>query len=116
MKTFLEYMADISALIQKVSTNLWLLGPSVVILGASHGLASGHSKTMMAAFIISVRVTLFQAVLLGLAATISHTAIVWTIGLAGLYFGSELYSEKTEPYFQIGSAVIIMGVAAWMLI
>ena len=83
-------------------TNLWLLGPSAVILGALHGLEPGHSKTMMAAFIIAVRGTLFQAVLLGLAATISHTAIVWTIGLAGLYFGFELYSEKTEPYFQIG--------------
>jgi nickel/cobalt exporter len=70
---------------------------------------------MMAAFIIAVRGTLAQAVLLGLAATVSHTAIVWAIGLAGLYFGSRFSTEASEPYLQIASAVLIVAVAAWML-
>lgn len=38
-------------------------------------------------FIVAIRGTLTQAVLLGLAATMSHTAVVWAISLGGMYFG-----------------------------
>ena len=86
-----------------------------VLLGALHGLEPGHSKTMMAAFIIAVRGTLMQAVLLGLAATVSHTAIVWLIALGGMYFGQQWSAEASEPWMQVISAVLIIGVAAWML-
>jgi nickel/cobalt transporter (NicO) family protein len=106
-------MTSFSTLLQQ--GNSWLFVPSAMLLGALHGLEPGHSKTMMAAFIIAVRGTLAQAVLLGLAATVSHTAIVWAIGLSGLYFGSRFNSEATEPYLQIASAVLIVAVAAWML-
>src|ERR1700680_840625 len=95
--------------------NSWLFIPSAVLLGALHGLEPGHSKTMMAAFIVAIRGTLAQAVLLGLAATLSHTAIVWAIALGGLYFGSQWSTGTTEPYFQLVSAVLIVGVALWML-
>jgi len=95
--------------------NSWLFIPSAVLLGALHGLEPGHSKTMMAAFIVAIRGTLAQAVLLGLAATVSHTAIVWAIALGGLYFGSQWSTGTTEPYFQLVSAVLIVGVALWML-
>jgi nickel/cobalt transporter (NicO) family protein len=106
-------MTDFSTLLQ--SGNAWLFIPSAVLLGALHGLEPGHSKTLMAAFIVAIRGTVFQAVLLGLAATISHTAIVWIIALAGLHFGSQFNTAATEPYLQIVSAVIIIGVALWML-
>ena len=106
-------MTDFSTLLQ--SGNAWLFIPSALLLGALHGLEPGHSKTMMAAFIIAIRGTVWQAVLLGLAATISHTAIVWAIALAGLYFGSQFNTAATEPYLQIVSAIIIIGVALWML-
>ena len=95
--------------------NSWLFVPSAILLGALHGLEPGHSKTMMAAFIVAIRGTLAQAVLLGLSATVSHTAIVWAIALAGLHFGRNWNTETTEPWFQIVSAVLIMAVAAWML-
>jgi nickel/cobalt exporter len=80
-----------------------------------HGLEPGHSKTMMAAFIIAVRGTVKQAVLLGLCATLSHTAIVWIIALGGLYLWRGLAPERIEPYLQLASAVIIIAMGAWML-
>ena len=92
----------------------WLFVPSAVALGALHGLEPGHSKTMMAAFIVAIRGTVAQAALLGLAATVSHTAIVWVIALGGLYFGRH-WNASSEPYFQIASAALIVGVALWML-
>lgn len=107
-------MPDIATLIQQGSSNLWLFIPAAIVLGALHGLEPGHSKTMMAAFIIAIRGTVWQAVLLGLGATISHTAIVWIIALAGLHFGSQFNTAATEPYLQLVSAVLIIGVALWM--
>ena len=95
--------------------NAWLFIPSAILLGALHGLEPGHSKTMMAAFIVAVRGTLAQAVLLGLAATVSHTAIVWLIALGGMYFGQQWSAEASEPWMQLISAVLIVGVALWML-
>ncbi len=80
-----------------------------------HGLEPGHSKTMMAAFIIAVRGTIAQAVLLGLSAAISHSLLVWIIAAAGLYYGNQLNLEASEPYFQLVSAFIITGMALWML-
>ena len=70
-------MTDFATLLQ--GGNAWLFIPSAILLGALHGLEPGHSKTMMAAFIVAVRGTVTQAILLGLAATVSHTAIVWAI-------------------------------------
>jgi len=95
--------------------NAWLFVPSAILLGALHGLEPGHSKTMMAAFIVAIRGTLGQAALLGLSATVSHTAVVWAVAMAGLYFGSNWNAETTEPYFQVASAVLIVAVAAWMM-
>lgn len=108
-------MFDFSALLQQGASNAWLFIPSAILLGALHGLEPGHSKTMMAAFIIAVRGTVSQAVLLGLCATISHTAIVWAIALGGMYFGQKWGAESSEPYLQVASAVMIIGVALWMV-
>ncbi|MFT4130348.1 nickel/cobalt efflux transporter [Labrys sp. (in: a-proteobacteria)] len=107
-------MVSISDMLQQGSTNLWLFIPSAILLGALHGLEPGHSKTMMAAFIIAVGGTVTQAVLLGLSATISHTAVVWAVALLGQYFGRNWSSEATEPYFQVASAILIVLIAAWM--
>jgi nickel/cobalt exporter len=108
-------MPDLADLIRQGSTNLWLFVPTAIVLGALHGLEPGHSKTMMAAFIIAIRGTLAQAVLLGLSATLSHTAVVWAVALGGLYLGRQFDLETSEPYFQLASAAAITAVALWML-
>jgi nickel/cobalt exporter len=107
-------MTDLAQLLQQSTAHAWLFVPSAILLGALHGLEPGHSKTMMAAFIIAVRGTVLQATLLGLSATISHTAIVWAVALGGLYFGRQWHGEHSEGYFQLASAVIIIAVAIWM--
>jgi nickel/cobalt transporter (NicO) family protein len=107
-------MSNLTEILNVGAGNAWLFAPSAILLGALHGLEPGHSKTMMAAFIIAIRGTVAQAILLGLAATLSHTAIVWIIALGGLYFGSKWTAEGAEPYLQIVSGLLIIGVAGWM--
>ncbi len=109
-------MTSLADLLQQGAGRAWLFIPSAIMLGALHGLEPGHSKTMMAAFIIAIRGSVKQAVLLGLAATVSHTAVVWAVALAGLHFGANWGTEQTEPYFQMGSALLIIGVAVWMFV
>jgi len=92
----------------------WLFAPGALALGALHGLEPGHSKTLMAAFIVAVRGTVAQAVLLGLAATLSHTAVVWLLALLGLYLGGHLDVARVEPYFLLLSALLMVALALWM--
>ena len=108
-------MTDIGALLQQGAGNAWLFIPTAILLGALHGLEPGHSKTMMAAFIVAIRGTVRQALLLGLTATLSHTAVVWAVAMVGLYFGGKFDAETTEPYFQLVSAIIIIALAVWMI-
>jgi len=105
-------MTDFSALLQQ--GNAWFFIPGAIALGALHGLEPGHSKTMMAAFIIAVKGTVRQAVILGLAATLSHTLIVWLIALGGMYISTRFTPEAVEPWLQMVSAVIILATAFWM--
>lgn len=109
-------MPPIAEMIQHGSTNLWLFIPTAILLGALHGLEPGHSKTMMASFIIAVKGTMAQAALLGLCAALSHSLIVWVLAGLALKFGNALIAEQAEPYFMLLSAVIVIGVAIWMFV
>ena len=107
-------MNEFAQMLQQGNSSVWWFIPSAIALGALHGLEPGHSKTMMAAFIIAVRGTVGQAVLLGLAATLSHTAIVWAVAMGGLYFGGQWGAAQSEPYLQLISAALIAATALWM--
>lgn len=109
-------MTSFSELLQQGSSNLWLFIPSALLLGALHGLEPGHSKTMMAAFIIAIRGTVTQAVLLGVSAAASHTLVVWVVALVGLHYGAQIDGERTEAWFQLASGALIVTIAVWMLL
>lgn len=105
-------MTEFTTLLQQ--GNAWFFIPSAILLGALHGLEPGHSKTMMAAFIIAIKGTIKQAVMLGLAATISHTAVVWLIAFGGMVISKRFTAQSAEPWLQLISAVIIISTAFWM--
>ena len=100
-------MTSFNDLVNQGATNAWLFIPSAILLGALHGLEPGHSKTMMAAFIIAIRGTIFQAVLLGLSAAFSHSLVIWALAAVALRYGANWNAESTEPYFQMVSGALI---------
>lgn len=106
---------DLTSMIEAGSGNPVLLFFFALALGALHGLEPGHSKTMMAAYIIAIHGTVRQAVLLGLSAALSHSIIVWGLALIALSWGNELIGEDLEPYFMIVSGILVLCIAAWML-
>lgn len=88
---------------------------AALFLGALHGLEPGHSKGMMAAFIIGTRGTYSQAILLALCATLSHTAIVWILAWPASYGGAIWSSDEITPYLNLISGIVILALAYWML-
>jgi nickel/cobalt exporter len=107
-------MDRLNQVLQQGGLHAWIYIPLALLLGALHGLEPGHSKTMMAAFIIAIRGTVSQAVLLGLCAAFSHSLVIWILAGLALHYGSQWDAESAEPYFQMGSAAVILGLALWM--
>ena len=113
--TLVTTMPPIAELIQQGSTNLWLFIPTAILIGALHGLEPGHSKTLMAAFIVAIKGTPAQAALLGVCAALSHSIVVWLIAALALTFGNGLLAEQAEPYLLLVSSLSVVGVGLWML-
>jgi len=88
---------------------------AALLLGALHGLEPGHSKGLMAAFIIGARGTYAQAVVLALCATLSHTAIVWILAVPASYGGTWWSDAQIGPYLNLISGIVVLALAAWML-
>lgn len=108
-------MPDIAQIIQSGTSNPWVYLPAAVLLGALHALEPGHSKSLMAAFIVAIRGTIGQAVLLGLSAAIGHTIIVWGLAIIGLQLGDALILDKAEPWLVLISGLMIVALAARLL-
>jgi nickel/cobalt transporter (NicO) family protein len=108
-------MSELLKVIHHDPSRAWLLLPTAVLLGALHALEPGHSKTMMAAFIIAIRGTVWQAVLLGLSAAFSHSLLIWVLVLFGLHYDMNKAGDA-EPFLLLCSAVLVFGLAAWMFI
>ena len=106
---------DLVSLIQDGSASFPYLAAVGLVLGSLHGLEPGHSKTMMAAFIVAVRGTPLHAVLLGVSAAFSHSIVVWIMAVLALTWGDEMIGERLEPWFIAGSGAIVMGVGLFML-
>ena len=107
-------LTDFSQALAQGTAHAWFFIPTAILLGVLHGLEPGHSKTMMAAFIVAIRGTVWQAVLLGLSAALSHSLLIWVLAAVALKYGGQWNAETTEPYFHIASAVIIAALAIWM--
>lgn len=108
-------MPDIAAVIAQGALNPWVYLPAAVLLGALHALEPGHSKSVMAAFIISIKGTMGQAALLGLAAAVGHTLIVWGLVLAGLMLGEKFILATAEPWLILFSGLLIVVLGARLL-
>lgn len=69
---------------------------------------------MMTAFIVAIRGTLWQAVLLGLSAALSHSLIIWLLAALALKAGESWNASVWEPYLQAVSGVCILALSVWM--
>jgi nickel/cobalt exporter len=98
----------LESLLQPVSGSPFVLLPAALLLGALHGLEPGHAKTLMAAFIVAVRGTARQAVLLGLAAAASHTLAVWVLVAVGLGWGKTAFAPDHRSLLLLATGLLVL--------
>lgn len=111
-------MPDLTAIIQGSAAHAWLYLPIAVVLGALHALEPGHAKSLTAAYIVAIRGTARQAVVLALSAATGHTIIVWILAIAALALGERYIVDQAEPWLTALSGVLIVLLAIrmfWML-
>jgi nickel/cobalt transporter (NicO) family protein len=111
-------MPDLTTIIQTSTTHLWLYLPIAVVLGALHALEPGHAKSLMAAYIVAIRGTTKQAVVLATSAAVGHTIVVWLLAIAALAFGQRYIVDQAEPWLKVISGILIVLLALpmfWVL-
>jgi nickel/cobalt exporter len=108
-------MPDLTAIIQGSAAHAWLYLPIAVVLGALHALEPGHAKSLMAAYIVAIRGTTRQAVVLAVSAATGHTIIVWILAIAALALGERYIVDQAEPWLIALSGVLIVLLAIRML-
>ncbi len=83
--------------------------------GALHALQPGHGKTILAAYLVGSQGRLRDALLLGVAVSLMHTASVVALGLTTLWASSTFAPESVYPWLSLISGVVVIAVGAWLL-
>ena len=85
------------------------------VAGAGHAISPGHGKTLMAAYLVGSRGRRRDAVILGLAVTLSHT--VGVLALAGLVLlaGAAFPADRIYPVLSAVAGVAVVVIGASML-
>ena len=78
-------------------------------LGALHAFSPGHGKTIVGAYLIGSRGTTRHALILGITVTITHTLVVFAIGLATLVASRYVLPERLFPVLSLASGALVLG-------
>ncbi len=89
--------------------------PSAVALGSLHAIEPGHAKTLTAAYLIGIKGTKRDAVLLGLSVAVTHSLVVIAIAALALWIGQEAFADQAGKWLQFGSGVVVILLGSWML-
>lgn len=93
----------------------WIYFPTALMLGALHALEPGHAKTLTAAYLIGIKGTKRDALLLGLAVAATHSFVVVAISAAALWLGEEAFTGNVTRWLQIVSGGIVVVLGCWLL-
>lgn len=93
----------------------WVYFPTALTLGALHALEPGHAKALTAAYLIGIKGTKLDALLLGLAVALTHSIVVIGISVAAIWIGKETFTQDVTHWLQIGSGIIVIILGLWML-
>lgn len=84
-------------------------------VGAVHALGPGHGKTVIGAYLIGTAGSMSDAVGVGAAVSIMHTASVLTLGLLVLSVERMLAPERIYPLLGLASGAIALGLGSALL-
>ena len=83
--------------------------------GAAHALSPGHGKTIVTAYLVGSRGTPLHAALLGLIVTVTHTIVVFALGLVTLSLSQFVVPDRLYPWLNLVSGLLVVGVGGAVL-
>jgi nickel/cobalt transporter (NicO) family protein len=93
---------------------IFALGISL-LLGSLHALTPGHGKTVVAAYLVGSRGTVWHAMALGTVVTLTHTGSVFLLGIVTLLASQYILPTTLIPIMEILSGLLILGLGLYLL-
>ena len=88
---------------------------AAMVLGALHAFSPGHGKTIVGAYLIGSRSTPRHAIFLGVTVTVTHTLVVFAVGLATLFASRFILPERLFPILSLLSGLLVSGMGIVLL-
>jgi nickel/cobalt exporter len=88
---------------------------AAMVLGALHALSPGHGKSIVGAYLVGSRGTPRHAVFLGVTVTVTHTLVVFALGLATLFASQFILPERVFPILSLLSGLLVLGMGLVLL-
>ena len=85
-------------------------------VGAVHSLGPGHGKSLIGAYLIGAGGTLRQAIAVGAAVSVMHTASVLGLGLLVLSAERIFAPDRVYPWLGLASGLVALGLGAALLV
>ena len=89
--------------------------PAAVLLGALHALEPGHAKALTASYLIGIKGTKRDSVILGLSVALTHSIVVFLISATGLWLGNEAFTGQATTWLEGASGFVAIAIGSWML-
>jgi nickel/cobalt exporter len=84
--------------------------------GAIHALGPGHGKTITAAYLVGSGARIGQAVAVGAAVALMHTASVLTLGLVLFVLARSFPPEQVYPWLTLATGLVALGLGAGLFV
>ena len=93
-----------------------LMIAAAIAVGAIHALGPGHGKSLIGAYLVGSSGTLRQAVAVGAAVSVMHTASVLGLGLLVLSAERLFAPERVYPWLGLASGLVALALGAALLV
>jgi ABC-type nickel/cobalt efflux system permease component RcnA len=105
-----DYLAELIA-VETMTPGIAILGLLLAAgLGALHAFSPGHGKTVVGAYLVGSRGNARHAAFLGLTVTITHTSMVFLLGLVTLFASQYVVPERLFPILSFVSGAIVVAI------
>ncbi len=97
----------------------WLTLLLAFVFGAAHALTPGHGKTLVAAYLVGERGTIWHALFLGLVTTLTHTGVVLLLAIVMTLLPHDAqrgFQQWIKNGLGLGLGLMVACMGFWLLL